>query len=281
MAALIAAIIVAARSRTGVVSTAPLSGPLEYINADGAFYVQAAIAGLMVASMGRSTLVRAVGFLGAGFFAALPFIVHAAAAAWLVLVLPSVALASVLLTGGRGPRASVALFALFFVASLTASILLGSTYSKTAHKSVFQRAAMKAVDEDRLLLWRDAFVIMRDHPETGVGPRRYQVVSPIGSKDPDYRWAHNEFLQQGAETGIAGLAILAAFFLWGFARLWAVRAPGAVTALGAASLAALGIHSCVDYVMHFPAIPLITAGLVGAAMIDGNERDLPKSAGAT
>ena len=38
-----------------------------------------------------------------------------------------------------------------------------------------------------------------------------------------------------------------------------------VVALGAAALAALVIHACVDYVLHFPAVPLAAAALVGTA----------------
>jgi hypothetical protein len=266
MAVLAAAVIVAVRSTTGILSTAPLSGPLRYINADGAFYVQAAIAGLMVVSGARSWVLRFLGGLAAVVFGVLPFIVHALAAALLVVALPGISLVSAALGGASGARAAVALFGLLFIGSLAATIWLGGTYS-ASEPDLFQRAAASAVDEHRLVLWHDAFVIMQDHPGTGVGPRRYQVVSPIASKDPDSRWAHNEFLQQGAEGGIVGLVLLAALFIWGFSRLRAVGAASVVTTLGAASLAALGIHACVDYVMHFPAVSLTAAALVGTGMI--------------
>jgi O-antigen ligase len=230
--------------------------------------VQAAIAGLMVACCTRPWPLRVLGAAGAAFFASLPFIVNTAAAAWLVLVLPAIALLAATLAGARGARASVALFASLFVASLTVTIVLGSAYSRTADPGVLQRVGRIAVDEDRLALWHDAFVIMREHPQTGVGVGRYAFVSPIGSRDPDYRWAHHEFLQHGAETGVTGLVLLAAVFLWGFLRLWAVPAPGRLTALGAAALAALGIHACFDYVMHFPAIPVMAAALVATGMTE-------------
>ena len=67
------------------------------------------------------------------------------------------------------------------------------------------------------------------------------------------------------ELGWAGLALVVLVFLWGFARLWVHPAPDLVVALGAASLAALGIHASVDYVLHFPAVPLAAAALVGTA----------------
>ena len=63
-------------------------------------------------------------------------------------------------------------------------------------------------------------------------------------------------------------ALLALLFVWGFARLSAGAPPDAVTLLSAASLAALGIHASVDYVMHFPAIPILAAALVGTGLTD-------------
>jgi O-antigen ligase len=267
-AALLVAAIMAARSKTGVLSTAPLSGPFEYINADGAFYVQVAIAGLMLAAGAKAWPLRLLGGLAAGVFAVLPFAIRAVAAAWLVVALPAIALLMVTVVGARGPRAAVGLCGILFVASLAATIALGAAHAPGANSNVLERAAVNAVDEHRLFLWHDAFAIMQRHPATGVGARRYQVVSPIAAQDPDSRWAHNEFLQQGAEGGIAGLTLLALVFLWGFSRLWVVTSPDAITALSAAALAALGIHASIDYVMHFPAIPVLTAGLVATGMTE-------------
>lgn len=274
-AALLAAIIVAARSKTGVLSTAPLSGPFEYVNADGAFYVQAAMAGLMLASSARPWLLRVLGAAGAGFFAVLPFMVHALAAAWLVLILSAIALGSSAVAGARGARVTVVVLGLAFVGTLGATILLGAQYRPSPEPNSLQRTALNVVEEDRLIFWHEAFSIMRDHPRIGVGPGRYQVVSPIARSDPDDRWAHNEFLQQGAEGGVIGLVLLALIFVWAFSRLWMVTVPDPVTALSAASLAALGIHASIDHVMHFPAIPIMAAGLVGIGMIDRRHRPPP------
>jgi O-antigen ligase len=268
-AVLLTATIIAAGSDTGVLSTAPLSGPFRYINADSAFYVQAAIAGLMLAAGAGPWLVRVLGGVGAGIFAILPFAIHALAAAWLIVLLPGAALFSVAAMGSRGARHAVLFCGLLFVASMSATLALGATYWPGADQNLVRRSAVKAVNEHRLVLWHDAFVIMRRHPAVGVGARRYQVVSPIASQDPDSRWAHNEFLQQGAEGGIAGLMLMALVFMWGFVRLWVVRFPDAVTALGAAALAALGIHASIDYVIHFPAIPVVAASLVATGMIGG------------
>lgn len=266
-AALAAAVLVAAGSRTGLFSSSPLSGPLEYVNADGAFYVQAAIAGLMLAFGAGPRLLRAVGGAAAAFFAVLPFVIHAVAAAALAIALPAVVVGSAAL-GPRAARAGVAFLGLMFIGTVVATVLAGATYPFALERNVFQRAALRAVDGERLFFWQDAYELMRQEPIIGVGPGRYPSLSPNARRDPQDRWAHNEFLQQGAEGGIAGLVLLALVFVWGFVRLSAGPSPDVVTLLGAASLAALGLHASIDYVMHFPAIPLMAAGLVGTGMTD-------------
>ncbi|MGH2554328.1 MAG: O-antigen ligase family protein [Actinomycetota bacterium] len=278
-AVLLIAVVIAAQSKTSILSTAPLSGPLEYINADGAFYAQAAIAGLMLAAATTSWPLRLVGGAGAGFFAVLPFAIHAEAAAWLVVILPAAALLAAVTRGGKGARAAVVFCGALLIGSMALTIALGAGYRPGSQPNTVQRAAIRAVDENRLELWHDAFTIMQNHPGVGVGAGRYQVVSPIASQDPDYRWAHNEFLQQGAEGGVTGLLLLALIFVWGVLRLWVVRSPDAVTALGAAALAALGIHATIDYVIHFPAIPIVAASLVAVGMIERETGPLrPESA---
>jgi O-antigen ligase len=108
-------------------------------------------------------------------------------------------------------------------------------------------------------------VMMRNHPLAGVGPGRFSRFSPTAQSDPDEPWAHNDFLQQGAEAGIPGLVLLTLLFAWGFVRLRA-RRNDATTVLAAAALAALGIHACIEYVLQRPAVPVITAALLGSAL---------------
>jgi O-antigen ligase len=156
-------------------------------------------------------------------------------------------------------RAVVVVAAALFVGVLIITGVLGSVYRTGTDGRVAD-----ALSERRLELWHESVQILGDHP-LGVGPGRYEDVSPTARRDADARWAHNEFLQQGVELGWIGLVLTALFFLWGFARLWVRPAPDVVTALGAASLAALGIHGCVDYIIHFPAVPLAAAVIVGNA----------------
>jgi O-antigen ligase len=252
-AVVITAIVLASTST--VIDGGPLSGPFGYRNATGAFYVQAAIAALMFAAAVRRWPLRVVGIA-----AAIPFAVIAAkdssAAAVSLLAL---AIAAMAFGGDLLARISVVAVATLFVLVLMATVVLGASYHRGT-ESVFTRA----LSERRLMLWNESLRIIRKDP-SGVGPGRFQEVAPLAQRDQDARWAHNEFLQQGVELGRAGMALVVLLFLWGFARLWMHPAPGLIVALGAASLAALGIHASVDYVLHFPAIPLIAATLVATA----------------
>jgi hypothetical protein len=63
-----------------------------------------------------------------------------------------------------------------------------------------------------------------------------------------------------------GFVLLASLFVWGFARLAVTAPPDTMSALGAVALVALGIHASIDYILHFPAVPITAAALVGAAM---------------
>ncbi|MGH9283670.1 MAG: O-antigen ligase family protein, partial [Acidimicrobiales bacterium] len=125
--------------------------------------------------------------------------------------------------------------------------------------------AGEVLDERRVLLWRDAAAIAHRHPIDGSGPGSFAALSPTARRDADARWAHSGFLQQGAEAGAVGMALLLAAFGWGFSRLWQAGMQGAFPALGALALAALGLHASLDYVLHFPAVPLVASALVGAA----------------
>jgi O-antigen ligase len=114
------------------------------------------------------------------------------------------------------------------------------------------------------VLWSEAIDILAEHPG-GVGVGGFATTAPTAIRDQDARWAHQEFLQVGVELGWTGLALVVLLFAWGFVRLAMHPRPDAYVALGGAALAALGIHASVDYVWHFPAVPLAAAALVGAA----------------
>ena len=245
-----------------VLSGTPLGGPLGYANANGAFFLQAAVAGLMLAAASRATAVRVLAMAAAIGFSVVPFAAKSVTSAALLLGLPLVGL---LVLIRAGARVAVAACAGLLVVALIATIVLASTYVPGDRSGSLDRIVDASIDERRVALWHESLAMMIEHPVTGVGVGGFQVVSPTARSDRDARWAHNSFLQQGAETGVIGLILLVLLFLWGFAWLSTTTTPDAVTVLGAVALAGLGIHASVDYVLHFPAIPITTAALVGAA----------------
>jgi O-antigen ligase len=261
-AVIVGAAAVLAVSTPDVLSSAPLSGPFGYSNAKGAFFLQAAIAGLMLATVSRSAPGRFLGVVASIAFGLVPFVVESLTPAVLVFLLPIAALAP---RGSVMARAAPLGCGLLFVATLSVTIALGAVYTTADRSGLVDRVVDSTLSQRRAALWHEALVIMGDHPIAGVGVGGFEIFSPTARSDPDARWAHNSFLQQGAETGVVGLILLLLLFVWGFARLGAIGTPDAFSALGAVALAALGIHACVDYILHFPAVPLTAAALVGAA----------------
>lgn len=259
--AVIAGVALVALTTRDVLSGTPLGGPLGYANANGAFFVQAAIAGMMLVAVARSTPVRVVGIASTIAFSVVPFVAKSVTSAVLLLGLPIVAMS----VRPVGNRVAVAVCAGLFTVALATTFVLAASYDADDRSGLVDRIVDSSIDERRAALWNEALVMMTEHPAAGVGVGGFQVLSPTARSDPDARWVHNSFLQQGAETGVVGLVLLTLLFLWGFASLGAARQPDVLGVLGGVALAALGIHACIDYVLHFPAVPITAAALVGAA----------------
>ncbi len=245
-----------------IIGGGPLSGPFGYRNATGAFCVQGAVAALMFAAAVRWWPLRILGIAAVVPFAVAAGMDSAAAGASLVVI----AIAAIGLAGVRAVRVSIAVAGALLAVVLLAVVVLGAGYRPGGDGAV-----TRALTERRLVLWHESLRIIVDHPG-GVGPGRFKDVSPTAIRDADAHWAHDEFLQQGVELGWAGLALALLVFVWGFVRLWVHPRPDMVVALGAASLAALGIHAGVDYVLHFPAVPLTAAALIGTAQAVSSRR---------
>ena len=252
-------------STPDVLSSHPLSEPFRYANAKGAFFVQAAIAGLMLAKGARPVPLKVLGAAAALVFGFVPFAAESWTAAGLVLLL---GIAALTLPASVAMRTATVGGGALFIGALALTIVLGLFYAPGDRRGLVDRTVDSTLTERRVALWHEALVIMDDHPVAGAGLGSFQVLSPTARSDRDARWAHNSFLQHGAETGVVGLVLLASLFVWGFVRLGATPTPDAISVLGALALVALGIHACVDYILHFPAVPITAAALVGAAMAD-------------
>jgi O-antigen ligase len=234
----------------GTFSAHPLAGPFGYVNARASFFALAAAAGLMLAVTGgpRATI---VGVVAALVFALVPFEARSWAAAALLL-LPLLALAA----GRRGQaRRVVPAFGALLVLAIAASAVAGAAAGRGASGPIERRTA----------LWHDAIAIAADHPVFGVGPGGFADVSPVARRDADTARAHNEYLQAAAELGIPGAIAVVAIFAWTLRLLG--RNPVSRWALVAASAVAMtGLHAVVDYVLHEPAVALMTAAIAGAGI---------------
>ena len=127
----------------------------------------------------------------------------------------------------------------------------------------------------RIGLWRDALKMIRSQSWFGTGLGTFQWTYPAyESIEPDRpaRYAHNDYLQVLAETGIAGLGLM----LWFFAALWRtalknlrndrdplVRGVGLGT-LG--MLTAIALQEMTDFGLYIPGVA-VTAALVAGVNV--------------
>ncbi len=196
------------------------------------------------------------GGLGLAFLTA--SIGSAAALLALVFALTLVGLARV--AGRPGP--AVALSAAVVVLTLATTVAIGRGADPFG---LGERAGV------RQELWAAAVDLAGEQPLRGVGPGDFAGRHPV-TTDRDLRWAHHGPLQVAAEMGLVGLALLLALSAWAGLELYVLSGRGSVgttawvpIASGAAAWALVSLHACVDYVLHEPAVPLLLAGLVGAA----------------
>ena len=127
---------------------------------------------------------------------------------------------------------------------------------------------------DRAAAARAALQLAAERPLTGTGPNRAVLTWVQDSRRVTGRYVHNEYLQVLAELGFVGLAlliVLLASLAW---AVWRGRPHAPLTTVWAgavAGLAALAVHSALDFLWHLPAIPLagaVLAGLVLPTAID-------------
>lgn len=100
-------------------------------------------------------------------------------------------------------------------------------------------------EQGRIQVWRRGVGYMMQHPLLGVGagnfPRAEGTISPLLGRNPlgrGLKWGppHNSYLQAGAELGVPGLIIFAAFLFSVFRALAAVRAEPLARSLTASLL---------------------------------------------
>ena len=240
----------------------PIGGPLGYQNANAALFLQAFVAALVLVVLSASWW-RTIAATVVALLAVCVVIIGSTAAVALAAAVGTVGV--VALVGRRRMGTTTVVMAGFLIC-LVGTVLLGLTYAPRSGDGATGSVAGSST-EIRLALWHDALSLMVERPTFGIGAGRFAEESEVAAADPDTRQTHQEFFQLGAESGIVAGALLAAVFVWAIAR--AGLDDGPVGVIVAAGVAALGIHACVDYVLHFPLVPVVSAILAGAASSHG------------
>jgi O-antigen ligase len=239
----------------------PLAGPLGYGNANAAMLVQGSVAAAMCLVLIRHPLHRAFGALALLGLAAATVPTRSSAGVALAAVVVVAAAAATVVAPVRTVVAGTAIaVAVVFLAT----VALGVSFSG-ADGGVVDRTVAETLTSRRAALWYDAARITRAAPLRGAGPGRFADESPVARSDADARWAHSLLLQQAAETGLPGALLLLALIALTLAELYHAGGSPPARMLAAVGLGALLLHASIDYVVHFPAVPLAAAALAGAA----------------
>jgi O-antigen ligase len=135
---------------------------------------------------------------------------------------------------------------------------------------------------DRSPAWRDTLKLIEAYPVVGCGLGAYESSflefknsAPALTQD----YAHNDYLQYLAEMGVVGFTIaivpLGAII---FKLLRGLRNPRSelswLSVACAASLLAIGIHSCVDFNLYVPANLFVFAWILGISAYVGEHEKL-------
>jgi O-antigen ligase len=123
----------------------------------------------------------------------------------------------------------------------------------------------------RSTVWVDTLSVAADFPVLGSGFGTFAEVYPFYRSDEVrlfYKHAHNDLLQLVAESGIAGLFLLLLVLVPVGAGIFAGigGSKGILGAGFAAGLAAVLMHSLIDFNFHIPSNAAIAAILAGALM---------------
>ncbi|GAA3047547.1 O-antigen ligase family protein [Streptomyces glomeratus] len=152
------------------------------------------------------------------------------------------------------------------VFALVATLVTAATWAMAGNVTP---GAPSALLEDqlgghRVLLWRDALTLAREHPALGAGPGLFGELSPVAAQSllPDGK-PHSAPLQQAAEQGLIGLALLTAVFCWFLHALRRTQRPTPIALTAGAALTALAVIASVGDALSF------TAVTAGAGMLAG------------
>ena len=171
--------------------------------------------------------------------------------------------------GRRGAVAAL-LGALLVVALLVPSALAVGVPQTVAH------FRLSFTSSDRVQAAKAALRVAAARPLTGAGPDRALLFwKAANARTLVIQYAHNEYLQELAELGAVGLALLLLLLALAARMVWhgqQVAGSRATWAGVVAALVALALHSGFDFLWHLPAIPLVGALLIGITALPVSEK---------
>lgn len=142
--------------------------------------------------------------------------------------------------------------------------------------------------EDRLRTWGNVVTASFERPVFGTGPGTFKIVEVDGDEAILTRYAHNEYLQALAETGLVGLASIVAGGAILLRWLWRTRPPRGTSqrpmwAVAAAACTAFAVHSAFDFVWRMPVLVAIAFLwlAIGTTSSRPGEGDRPQDAEVT
>ncbi len=168
------------------------------------------------------------------------------------------------LAAGRTRRRGPGLVALALSAALVTAltwVVAGNAVPDGLEGSLAGR-----LTEHRIELWHDALHMARHEAALGVGPGRFGELSTTATQSlvSDGK-PHSALLQQAAEQGVVGVALLATAFGWMLYALWRTGRPTPVALTAGATLTALAAIACVGNALSFTTVSAGAGLLAGLA----------------
>ncbi|MEU2915309.1 O-antigen ligase family protein [Streptomyces massasporeus] len=168
------------------------------------------------------------------------------------------------LAAGRTRHRGAATAVLAAVAALVTGLIWA--VAARAVPGGFVAALEGRLTPHRVQLWHDAWRLLGDDTALGAGPGRFGELSATSAQSllSDGK-PHSAPLQQAAEQGIIGVALLAAAFGWVLYALWRGPRPTPVALTAGAALTALAAIAAIGNALSFTAVSVGAGLLAGMA----------------
>lgn len=126
-------------------------------------------------------------------------------------------------------------------------------------------AVSRRLPEYRVQLWQDATELARQHPLRGVGPERFEETSETAQQRSPTQPADSIALEQAAEQGLPGVALLGMAMVWALFSLWRSPRSTPLVVTVAAALSGMAIHGALQDVLSKAAVVGAAGILLGVA----------------